>query len=67
MDEQNKRQQGYEQAIGCLTPRLMALAAKLSAEQQMQAEELRLRAGQPVRWLENGQEHDIQGGTIGAE
>lgn len=67
MDEQNKRQQGYEQAIGCLTPRLMALAGKLSAEEQMVAEELRLRAGQPVRWLANGQEHEIAGGIVGAE
>lgn len=67
MDEQNQRLQTYEQAIACLTPRLMSIAKTLPAKSQEAAEELRLRAGQPMRWAANGQEHDVSGDIVHAE
>lgn len=67
MDEQNQRLQAYEQAITCLAPRLMGIAKALPEKSQETAEELRLRAGQPIRWVANGQEHEVSSDAVRTE
>lgn len=65
MDEKNTG--SYTQAVACLTPELAELAMTLPEEMQGDAEELRLRAGQPMRWAANGQEHTFAGAPVRAE
>lgn len=67
MDEKNTRLQTYEQAAGCLAPRLMTLAMALPDEIRASVEELRLRAGQPISWAANGQEHSLSAECVRAE
>lgn len=67
MDEKNTRLQTYAQATACLAPRLMNFAMALPDEIRASAEELRLRAGQPISWAVNGQEHICGTESVHAE
>lgn len=65
MDEKNTGI--YAQAVGCLAPRLAGLAMTLPEETQAYVEELRLRAGQPMQWAANGEEHTVSAEPVRAE
>lgn len=67
MEVKQKRTDQYAQAIACLPPRLMGTALGLPDAARIQAEELRLRAGQVMRWSAAGQEHDVGGAPVTAE
>lgn len=58
MKEKIKGLENYAQAVACLPPRLMNLALTLPENVRARVEELRLRAGQPLCWYADGQEHE---------
>lgn len=67
MKERIKGLEQYAQATACLSPRLTHFAMALPDEVRAQAEELRLRAGQPMHWYQAGKEYVADSEPIEAE